>query len=123
MRLYEILSESNSSLLKNNINDVVVLIKAQGLASITVDQFYELISNTQTFEKLQLSKDDLVNILKTIDGVRIEPSVDTGVLTVFVDSGQSNKEVTKDDTDEAYASAVSKSAIRAVRKKLGMSRR
>lgn len=123
MRLYEILSESNDSLLQNSVRDIIVLIKAQGLTNITIDQLYELISNTQVFEKLQLSKDELVEVLSSMKGIRVEPSVDSGVLTVFVDDGKSNKEVTKDETDEAYLSKVNKSAIRAVRRNLGMSRR
>lgn len=119
MRWAEIIGESNDVLAdaRTFILQVLAPLKAQGVASITVDQVLDQLRANPDFQGQAIDQQFVMDALKNIKDVTIEPDMDAdGKMSVKFDSLTKSRQV--DDAEQAQDTKdLKKSALRSLSRK------
>lgn len=101
MRWHEIyeFDQSMSTVGKGLVLDILAPFRAQGVASITVQQIIDQLQDSPDLDGIQLDQDFVRSVLQDEKGIRIEPDPSNMQMTVFMDGqkapqskGQSGQE-------------------------------
>ncbi|WP_205249387.1 hypothetical protein, partial [Escherichia coli] len=60
-------------------------LKSQGASSVTAQQVLDQLNANDEFRGMNLDTDFIMDALKNVKGIRIEPDTDNGVMSIFFD--------------------------------------
>lgn len=97
------------------IMDIISSLKAQNVESITVDQVLDQLRSRPEFEGKDLEEDLVVQALKGVQGLKIEPDTKNRKLTVFINQPRAGRQV-DDKQEEKDSENIRKAALRSIRR-------
>jgi hypothetical protein len=116
MRWHEIVEDTSiTDLAKSFIMDILAPLKAQGVASITVQQVIDQLSANPDFEGNTIEADLVMDALKDVNGLDVRPSSESGDLTIFINQPSENRP-SDDKQDEKDAKSINAAAMRTINK-------
>lgn len=118
MRWHEIINEFEQSYVDQGrgfILDILSPLKAQGVASITVDQVIDQLVANPDLDGIAIDQNFVMTTLSGVKDIRIEKDPSTGEMTVFLDSVEKTRSV-DDKQAEQERERIRQSAVRQAKK-------
>lgn len=104
MRYFELLRENTEVNLKDDIIDIIVNLKSQGINSITIPQILDILRKKSEYNGLSLDQNVINDVLTKVKNISTKPDMENdGILTVYIDTPgnlpQNNKKSNKNKVD------------------------